>query len=175
MKKTASDLSVSVDFAPLEKSIQTLQSSSKRLDKAKQKAAHRLEKAIQDLEKHKHLEDSHSCANRGPSYQATRRWIKRAFGVTSDDGRPKIPKRIRRVMKAAAAVIAVNKKLSSFERGFISEEGIKDREWYKNIVVAPGKWTGALESPYPFLFFADLVHQVTVPRPSPRSRRSTLR
>lgn len=45
-------------------------------------------------------------------------------------------------MKAAEVVVAHNKKLSSFERGFIDEEGIKDREWYKNLVVAPGKWTG---------------------------------
>ena len=35
---------------------------------------------------------------------------------------------------------AINKKLASFERGFLSEAGIKDREWYRHLGVAPGKW-----------------------------------
>ncbi|KAG8860116.1 hypothetical protein FRB96_004139 [Tulasnella sp. 330] len=63
----------------------------------------------------------------------------------------KIPKVIRRVMKAAEVVISHNKKLSSFEQGFISEEGIKDREWYRNLVVAPGKWTGYGATTFPAL------------------------
>lgn len=40
----------------------------------------------------------------------------------------------------------VNKKLIAFERGFISEDGIKDREWYRHLGVAPGKWLGHLVS-----------------------------
>ena len=43
-------------------------------------------------------------------------------------------------------VHAVNYKLIQFERGFISKEGIKDREWYKHLGVAPGKWLGELEN-----------------------------
>lgn len=34
----------------------------------------------------------------------------------------------------------VNQKLVAFERGFISESGIAHREWYRHLVVAPGKW-----------------------------------
>jgi len=49
--------------------------------------------------------------------------------------------------KAAKRVQKANQKLISFERGFISEEGIKDRTWYRHLVVAPGKWLG--ESPSP--------------------------
>jgi N-acetylated-alpha-linked acidic dipeptidase len=45
-------------------------------------------------------------------------------------------------MKAVKRVQAVNKKLSSFEGGFISKEGIGGREWYKHLAVAPGKWLG---------------------------------
>ena len=52
-------------------------------------------------------------------------------------------KLIKKIMKAARRVQAVNKKLVAFERGFISEEGIKDREWFKHLGVAPGKWLGA--------------------------------
>lgn len=57
-------------------------------------------------------------------------------------GKHKLPKVVRRVMKAAQVVVAHNKVLASFERGFIDDGGIKDREWYQNLVVAPGKWTG---------------------------------
>ena len=49
--------------------------------------------------------------------------------------------------KLAKRIQRVNKKLSAFERGFISESGIKDREWYKHLAVAPGKWLGT--SGYP--------------------------
>jgi N-acetylated-alpha-linked acidic dipeptidase len=44
--------------------------------------------------------------------------------------------------KAVKRVRKVNQKLVAFERGFISKEGIKDREWYKHLAVAPGKWLG---------------------------------
>lgn len=43
---------------------------------------------------------------------------------------------------AAKRVGEVNQKLIAFERGFISTEGIRDREWYKHLGVAPGKWLG---------------------------------
>lgn len=49
---------------------------------------------------------------------------------------------LRELRAAAKRVYTVNKKLSAFERGFLSEEGIKDREWYKHLAVAPGKWLG---------------------------------
>ena len=45
-------------------------------------------------------------------------------------------------IRAAKRVVSVNRKLIGFERGFISEEGIKDREWYRHLGVAPGKWLG---------------------------------
>lgn len=51
---------------------------------------------------------------------------------------------LRRLVKAVKEVQAVNKKLSAFERGFISEGGIPDREWYRHLGVAPGKWLVSL-------------------------------
>ncbi|EPQ59132.1 Zn-dependent exopeptidase [Gloeophyllum trabeum ATCC 11539] len=48
----------------------------------------------------------------------------------------------RKLLKAVKRVQAANKKLVAFERGLISDEGIKDREWYKHLGVAPGKWLG---------------------------------
>lgn len=53
-----------------------------------------------------------------------------------------LPFPIRRFIKAAKRVARANQKLIAFERGFISKEGIKDREWYKHLGVAPGKWLG---------------------------------
>lgn len=54
--------------------------------------------------------------------------------------KPRFP--AKRFRKAAQRVRAVNQKLKAFERGFIHEDGIKDREWYRNLDIAPGKWLG---------------------------------
>ncbi|KAH9179540.1 Zn-dependent exopeptidase [Lactarius sanguifluus] len=48
----------------------------------------------------------------------------------------------RALIAAAKAIRKINQKLASFERGFIHEDGIKDREWYRHLGVAPGKWLG---------------------------------
>ncbi|KIL00497.1 hypothetical protein PAXRUDRAFT_821584 [Paxillus rubicundulus Ve08.2h10] len=46
------------------------------------------------------------------------------------------------LIQAAIRVKQVNQKLTQFERGFISEGGVKDREWYRHLGVAPGKYLG---------------------------------
>ena len=48
----------------------------------------------------------------------------------------------KKLIEAAKRVQAVNQKLVAFEKGFISQGGIKDREWYRHLGVAPGKWLG---------------------------------
>jgi hypothetical protein len=48
----------------------------------------------------------------------------------------------RRFVKAVKRVRVINQKLAAFERGFISEGGIPEREWYRHLGVAPGKWLG---------------------------------
>ena len=63
----------------------------------------------------------------------------------------KLPFPIRRFIKAAQRVGRANKKLIAFERGFISKEGIKEREWYKHLGVAPGKWLGYGATTFPAL------------------------
>ncbi|TBU46619.1 Zn-dependent exopeptidase [Dichomitus squalens] len=57
----------------------------------------------------------------------------------------------KKFKKAVKRVREVNKKLKLFERGFIDEEGIKDREWYRNLDVAPGKWLGYGATTFPAL------------------------
>lgn len=49
---------------------------------------------------------------------------------------------LRKLRKVVKHIRELNKKSAAIEKGFISEEGIKDREWYKHLVVAPGKWLG---------------------------------
>ena len=51
-------------------------------------------------------------------------------------------KAVRRFVEAAKRVQSGNAKLQKFEQGFISEEGIAEREWYRHLVVAPGKFLG---------------------------------
>ncbi|EJD00920.1 Zn-dependent exopeptidase [Fomitiporia mediterranea MF3/22] len=62
-------------------------------------------------------------------------------------------------VEAVKRVRRVNRKLSSFERGFISEGGIKDREWYKHLGVAPGKWLGYGATTFPALTEALTIEQ----------------
>ena len=52
-------------------------------------------------------------------------------------------KAVNDLKKLAKRIQTVNAKSSAFEQGFISAEGIKDREWYKHLAVAPGKWLGS--------------------------------
>lgn len=66
-------------------------------------------------------------------------------GHTSDVVQASLPHHsfpLKRLRKLVKQIQTINKKTSAFERGFISEDGIKDREWYKHLVVAPGKWLG---------------------------------
>lgn len=58
----------------------------------------------------------------------------------SEQYRHKFP--IAKLRKVVKRIREANKKSAAIEKGFISEDGIKDREWYKHLAVAPGKWLG---------------------------------
>ncbi|KAG0703297.1 Zn-dependent exopeptidase [Suillus ampliporus] len=62
-------------------------------------------------------------------------------------------------VRAAKRVRVANKKLAAFERGFISDGGIKDREWYKHLGVAPGKHLGYAPTTLPGLTEAILYEE----------------
>ncbi|PPQ63426.1 hypothetical protein CVT24_004936 [Panaeolus cyanescens] len=49
---------------------------------------------------------------------------------------------LKKLRQLIERIKSVNAKAVAFEAGFISDEGIKDREWYKHLAVAPGKWLG---------------------------------
>ncbi|TFL05937.1 hypothetical protein BDV98DRAFT_648051 [Pterulicium gracile] len=56
---------------------------------------------------------------------------------------------LEKFIKAAKRLGTANKKIAAFEQGFISEEGIKGREWYRHLGVAPGKWLGYGATTFP--------------------------
>jgi N-acetylated-alpha-linked acidic dipeptidase len=145
--------SFDVDLSPLRGSLHALQSASLALDSAKTKAEHKLRKILKRLKKRHAI-----CRKiRHKIHKASCKLMK-VFGkdkCESKDkhgdmerershGRPS-----RRLLKAIQRVQAVNKRLIAFERGFISKDGIKDREWYKHLGVAPGKWSGYGATTFP--------------------------
>ncbi|KAJ3997951.1 Zn-dependent exopeptidase [Lentinula boryana] len=62
-------------------------------------------------------------------------------------------------IRAAKRVSRVNHKLFFFERGFIDEGGIKNREWYRHLGVAPGKWLGYGATTFPALTEAIVIEK----------------
>ncbi|KAI0700724.1 Zn-dependent exopeptidase [Cytidiella melzeri] len=109
----ASAASFDVDFSSLREAIRSLQAASAVVDQEKATAGRDLQRIIDEINV-----PTNGCplsAPRGP-------W--------------------KNHREAVMRVIKANAKLVAFERGFISKDGIKDREWYKHLGVAPGKWLG---------------------------------
>ena len=166
MEELAAASSATVNFAPLRAAIRSLQFASFNLDAEKFAAERVLRGQLRKLRKRqrKH-KGKDGCQNRFI------RRLKGLFTEESNDvtastmpkfgndheidvenrswprfplpRRPKVPHRLpAKFIKALEAVLKINQKLASFERGFIHEDGIKDREWYRHLGVAPGKWLG---------------------------------
>ncbi|KAL1740279.1 Zn-dependent exopeptidase [Schizophyllum fasciatum] len=72
--------------------------------------------------------------------QLAARIAEQAFGTPLDVRAEGFP--LEDFLKVLKEIKAVNAKLLAFERGFISPEGLMDREWYQHLLAAPGKWTG---------------------------------
>lgn len=63
----------------------------------------------------------------------------------------KLLKKGRKDDRLMKEVALVNAKLRRFESGFLHKNGIPEREWYKHLVVAPGKWLGYGATTFPAL------------------------
>ncbi|KAL4247046.1 peptidase M28 family protein [Abortiporus biennis] len=126
-------------FSKLRKSIHKLQQASKALDTEKDDAE----------KKFKALLNNRPLSSTSSSDDCTMKWIfgliKQALSFESK------PSPIHEFIKAVKRIQSANTKLASFEKGFISEEGIKDREWYRHLGVAPGKWLGYGATTFPAL------------------------
>lgn len=156
--------SFDVDLLPLRGSVHALQIASLELDSAKNKAEHKLSKILKKLKKRHSIrrkirrkvskalcklrkvfgKDNCERKNKHNDADAARPhkrvsshsgWMIGSFSIS-------FRQPSRHLIKAIQRVQAMNKRLIAFERGFISKDGIKDREWYKHLGVAPGKWLG---------------------------------
>ncbi|KAI6130336.1 hypothetical protein EDD16DRAFT_1853446 [Pisolithus croceorrhizus] len=138
----AAAASIDVDFSPLRDSIYSLQAASLDLDAEKAEAEHKTRAALKFLKRH------------GQYCRTTRRtrvifcelWKLIGKVFHPEDSvllfEPETGLQERRLLKALEPVRLVNGKLIAFERAFISKDGIKGREWFKHLGVAPGKWLG---------------------------------
>jgi N-acetylated-alpha-linked acidic dipeptidase len=159
-----SDTSLEIDLSALRESIHQLQRTSVELDVEKKEAEMKLRHILRKWGRHRR------CWRLRRKLKKIICRIKRIFGrecrcrdqqklegleeynvlrgMASEAGillnhDVALPRhKLRELLRAVKRVRAVNKKLISFERGFISKDGIKDREWYRHLGVAPGKWLG---------------------------------
>jgi N-acetylated-alpha-linked acidic dipeptidase len=147
------------DLFPLRRAIAKLQDASFKLDEEKVSAEKAFLKALKKI-------------SRVPDSRIVRRiiqWIKEHLGIGSQEVRDLrfgalkwmssvTESRLSEMdiwkshgkgplydfIRAAKRVRVANQKLMAFERGFLSEDGIKDREWYRHLGVAPGKHLGKI-------------------------------
>jgi N-acetylated-alpha-linked acidic dipeptidase len=114
-----------IDFSKLRSSIKRLQNASLHLDEKRHETEVARKSHLMQLDVHGYT-----------TMSWVRRW-KDALVSFLSWNEPVSPEAL-----LATQLSTINKKLRSFEQGFISEEGIKDREWYRHLGVAPGKWLG---------------------------------
>ncbi|KAL6305814.1 hypothetical protein BKA93DRAFT_824614 [Sparassis latifolia] len=132
VENIATSLAVSPDFSGLKHSISALQTASKALDLEKADAEKKLRELLDKLV-HRRACSGHASTGLG--------WLKKILHkIRRLIHRHRSP--IHAIHAAALRVQRANAKLVAFEQGFIDEEGIKDREWYRHLGVAPGKWLG---------------------------------
>ncbi|KAJ6538560.1 Zn-dependent exopeptidase [Mycena vulgaris] len=171
---TDTPLASAMDFSKIRRTISELTAASIELDAEKDEAEKDFKRLLSQLPK---FPRRHGWRRGFAAHLAN--WIKRVFGVAPHHGHraglhipaeweeyldaqfaghgsadgphlPRVPP-IFKFIKAAKRVTKANKKLAAFEQGFISEEGIKGREWYRHMVVAPGRWLGYGATTFPAL------------------------
>ncbi|KAL1946513.1 hypothetical protein VTO73DRAFT_14617 [Trametes versicolor] len=118
----ASSLGLSPDLSQLRKSIKNVNTASSALDHIKADA----ERTFEDVLRKQPCYNSSGVAC----------WLERLRDIARGS-----PLR-RQLFWAAWHVRRANEKLIGFERGFIFEDGLEGREWYRHLGVAPGKWLG---------------------------------
>ncbi|WWC61997.1 uncharacterized protein I303_104584 [Kwoniella dejecticola CBS 10117] len=139
-----------LNFEALSKSIKAVQKSSEKLDGEKKHLVEKLRKLLPKPHFEKESIWSRLTSFSGDCHRSD----------TSDGENvngfphlpiPRLPKleKLKEIKKVLKEIRVVNKKLQHFEYGFISEKGLKDREWYKHKVTAPGLWLGYGATTFP--------------------------
>ena len=137
-------MSINLNLKTLRKAIAKLEKSSKALDKQKDEAEKQLLKLHKKWRESQEDQDNEDLSQT-PQKRSIRnfRLGKAAAGIKlhsrsladhsthrpghEDHRRRKL---LKKIIKAAKRVQGINRKLATFESGFISSEGIRDREWY---------------------------------------------
>lgn len=151
------------DLGPLRTAIQELQAASIALDVEKVKAEKNFRRILRKLEKghgrfsltrifkrairwfkHQLGFKEHACHDSDRPHPKPRGHFRfgRYFGWKKEQEERKGPHIPRKFIEAAKRVQRANKKLSTFEKGFISTGGLTQREWYKHLGTAPGRNLG---------------------------------
>lgn len=161
--KNGDDKYASLDLARLGAAIEQLSASSAELDDTRADLLHQLHKVVSKtsyLDRVKHA-FAHALGGCRPQRAAMPTWPApegthahahahgrargdddSAAGTTHTAAHATLSGNRKDIRKLLKKIRAVNLKLKGFEAGFISEEGITDREWYKHKGTSPGKWLG---------------------------------
>ncbi|KAI0660807.1 Zn-dependent exopeptidase [Cubamyces menziesii] len=140
----AASMHTSPDFHGLRRSIRRVQRASRALDAEKEEAELKFKELLDKLP-HDALS---SIAESSPiGDKILPGWLKRLLDIIFGGARRGGP--LGKFIRAAERVQRANAKLVAFERGFISEEGIEGREWYRHLGVAPGRWLGYGATTFP--------------------------
>ncbi|KAF8833188.1 Zn-dependent exopeptidase [Paxillus ammoniavirescens] len=134
VEASAAGIATLPKFNKLRKAISKLQDASMKLDVEKVKADKAFRKALQKVIRKAYLE-----------FHALRVLSSSEDMAPHKLCKPHTKRPVCDLIRAAIRVKKVNQKLTQFERGFISEGGVKDREWYRHLGVAPGKYLGGYE------------------------------
>ncbi|KAL0562750.1 Vacuolar protein sorting-associated protein 70, partial [Marasmius crinis-equi] len=158
-KSIPDDIDISLELVSLRSSIESLQVASLALDKEKVAAEKNFREALKRLPRFPEPRP-HRCGGGGVVRRLSS-WYRPALGphegqhkyshiqdwmdFLSEDledldklSRLPFPKNPwTEFLKAAKRLVRANRKIITFERGFLEEGGIKDREWYRHLGVAP--------------------------------------
>ncbi|WVQ80772.1 hypothetical protein IAT38_002877 [Cryptococcus sp. DSM 104549] len=162
------DLASNVDFSELASAISSAQAASSELDEQRHKALKKLHKLLPKPKHPKHgffsrISRGHGCnGHKEAEWEAPgmMTWeLEEAMkdGEWTEVPHPKLPfplptpGRIHAIKEVLKEIRVINKKLQYFESGFLSKEGVKDREWYKHKGTAPGLWLGYGATTFPAL------------------------
>lgn len=158
------------DLSSLREAISDVYNASIHLDHEKEEAEKALREAL--LEAEKKVSRGGHCIHWGAFLKqrlnSLKNFVNRVFGLHSslngqhavevhtpggDEGPPDpimlkgdLPREVR---DAVEYVCRINAKLAGFERGFIDDDGLTGREWYRHLGVAPGKWLGYGATTFP--------------------------
>ncbi|KAG8732854.1 hypothetical protein FRC12_019113 [Ceratobasidium sp. 428] len=137
------------DLAGLTSAIQKLQRASMKLDERKDQAAIRLEAALALSGAGQYVEECDELAKGGswPLSYGLGAFFSQVFWRQPFENRSPSC----RIVDILREIKDINKILSTFEQGFLSEEGIPGREWYRHLGVAPGRWRGYGATVFPAL------------------------